>query len=158
MNAVSTLPVDSVKRPLHALYRWELLLLLCLAFFFHQGDRAIYGVVISGIRADLGLTDSQLGLVGSILFLTLALMMPLAGIVGDRLKKNWIITASLLFWSSATLFTGCVQGIVGLVLLRSVATAGGEAFYAPAAYPLMAKFHQRTRALALSLHQGALNV
>jgi MFS family permease len=42
--------------------------------------------------------------------------------------------------------------------LRSVATAGGEAFYAPAAYPLMAKFHQRTRAMALSLHQGALYV
>ena len=125
-----------------------------MAFFFHQGDRAIFGVVISEIRADLELTDSQLGLVGSILFLTLALMMPLAGILGDLLKKNWIITCSLIFWSSATLFTGCVHGLLGLILLRSVATAGGEAFYAPAAYPLMAKFHQRTRALAMSLHQG----
>ena len=123
-----------------------------------EGDRAIFGVVISGIRKDLGLTDAQLGLVGSVLFLTLALMMPLAGIVGDKLRKNWIITCSLFFWSTATLFTGCVQGILGLILLRSVATAGGEAFYAPAAYPLMAKFHQRTRALALSLHQGALYV
>ena len=134
------------------------LLLLCLAFFFHQGDRAIFGVVISEIRADLKLTDSQLGLVGSVLFLTMALMMPLAGIVGDRLKKNRIITISLIFWSSATLFTGCVQGLFGLLLLRSVATAGGEAFYSPAAYPLMARFHQRTRALALSLHQAALYV
>lgn len=151
-------PVDSPRRRLHRHYKWELLALLCLAFFFHQGDRAIYGVVISEIRADLGLSDSQLGLVGSVLFLTMALMMPLAGIVGDKLKKNWLITGSLVFWSSATLFTGCVHGIVGLVLLRSVATAGGEAFYAPAAYPLMAKFHQRTRALALSLHQAALYV
>ena len=139
-------------------YKWELLLLLCFAFFFHQGDRAIFGVVLSEIRTDLHLTDSQLGLVGSVLFLTLALMMPVAGYVGDRLKKNWVITGSLLFWSSATLFTGCANGLVGLVLLRSVATAGGEAFYAPAAYSLMAKFHHRTRALALSLHQGALYI
>ena len=131
-------------------------MLLCAAFFFHQGDRAIFGVVLSAIRTDLHLTDSQLGLVGTVLFLTLALMMPLAGYLGDRMKKNRVITCSLLFWSSATLFTGCAQGIVGLVLLRSVATAGGEAFYAPAAYSLMAKFHQRTRALALSMHQGAL--
>lgn len=144
--------------PLPHRYKWELLALLCCAFFFHQGDRAIFGVVLSEIRADLHLTDAQLGLVGSVLFLTLALMMPLAGYVGDRLKKNWVITCSLLFWSSATLFTGCAQGIVGLVLLRSVATAGGEAFYAPAAYSLMAKFHHRTRALALSLHQGALYI
>ncbi len=145
-------------RKLPASYKWELLFLLCLAFFFHQGDRAIYGVVISGIRSDLGLSDAQLGMVGSVLFLTLALAMPFAGYVGDTVKKNWVITCSLVFWSSATVFTGCAQGIVGLVLLRSVATAGGEAFYAPAAYSLMAKFHHRTRALALSLHQGALYV
>lgn len=149
-------PVGS--RPLHAHYKWELLFLLCLAFFFHQGDRAIFGVVISQIRSDLALTDAQLGMVGSILFLTLALMMPLAGLVGDRFQKNRIITCSLIFWSSATIFTGCAQGILGLILLRSVATAGGEAFYAPAAYPLMAKFHHRTRALALSLHQAALYI
>lgn len=142
--------------PLYRFYKWELLLLLCLAFFFHQGDRAIYGVVISEIGGDLGLTSSQLGMVGSVLFMTMALMMPFAGIVGDTLKKNWIITFCLIFWSSATLFTGCVQGIVGLILLRSVATAGGEAFYSPAAYPLIAKFHLRTRALALSMHQAAL--
>ncbi|MGI6417570.1 MAG: MFS transporter [Thermoguttaceae bacterium] len=158
MNQTATSQVELTRRPLHRYYHWELLFLLCLAFFFHQGDRAIFGVVISEIRADLGLTDSQLGLVGSVLFFTMALMMPLAGIVGDRLKKNWIITCSLIFWSSATLFTGCVQGLFGLILLRSVATAGGEAFYSPAAYPLMARFHQRTRALALSLHQAALYV
>ncbi len=156
--AVPSSQPDAAGRSLPVYYKWELLLLLCLAFFFHQGDRAIYGVVISGIRSDLALSDSQLGLVGSILFLTLALIMPLGGIAGDRLRKNWIITCSLLFWSTATLFTGCVQGILGLILLRSVATAGGEAFYAPAAYPLMAKFHHRTRALALSLHQGALYI
>lgn len=155
----TTLPQTDLPQPaLHRYYKWELLALLCLAFFFHQGDRAIYGVVISGIQKDLALTAQQLGWVGFVLFFTMALMMPLAGIVGDKFKKNWIITCGLIFWSAATLFTGCVSGILGLILLRSVATAGGEAFYSPAAYPLLAKFHQRTRALALSLHQGALYV
>jgi MFS family permease len=158
MNSDATAQADLSRRPLHRFYRWELLFWLCLAFFFHQGDRAIYGVVNLEIAKELKLTKPQIGWVGTALFLTLALMMPLAGIVGDKLKKHWIITCSLIFWSSATLFTGCVQGLWGLILLRSVATAGGESFYAPAAYPLMAKFHQRTRALALSLHQGALYV
>lgn len=137
-------------------YKWELLALLSLAFFFHQGDRAIFGVVLSQIRADLALSDSQVGLVGSVLFLTLALLMPFAGYAGDRWPKERVITSCLLFWSAATLFTGFAGGIVGLVLLRSVATAGGESFYAPAAYSLLAKYHRETRSLAMSVHQAAL--
>ena len=87
-------------------YKWELLALLCLAFFFHQGDRAIFGVVLPEIREDLRLSDSQLGFVGTVLFFTLAVMMPIAGYLGDMLRKKWVITGALLFWSSSTLFTG----------------------------------------------------
>jgi MFS family permease len=133
-----------------------LLALLCAAFFLHQGDRAIFGVVLSSIQADLKLTDSQLGMVGSVLFLTLAFMMPLAGYVGDLCSRKWIITVSVVFWSGATAITGMAQGVLGLIGFRSVATAGGESFYAPAAYPLLAAFHQKTRALAMSVHQAAL--
>jgi MFS family permease len=71
-------------------------------------------------------------------------------------SRKWIITASVIFWSSATAITGMAQGVLGLIAFRSVATAGGESFYAPAAYPLLAAFHQRTRALAMSIHQAAL--
>ncbi len=137
-------------------YKWELLGLLCLAFFFHQGDRAIFGVVLPQIQAELKLSDSELGFVGSVMFFTLAVLMPIAGYLGDMLRKKWVITGALVFWSTSTLFTGLSRGIVSLTMLRSVATAGGESFYAPAAYALLAKFHQKTRALAMSIHQAAL--
>ena len=139
-------------------YKWELLALLCLAFFFNQGDRAIFGVVLPSIKTELQLTDTQLGLVGSVLFFTLAVMLPVAGYLGDLWNKKWIIVCSLLFWSAATLTTGFAGGLTGLVLLRSVATAGGESFYAPAAFPLLAEHHTRTRSLALGIHQAALYV
>ncbi|HUT95662.1 MAG TPA: MFS transporter [Thermoguttaceae bacterium] len=137
-------------------YKWELLGLLCLAFFFHQGDRAIYGVVLPQIRQELQLSDSQLGFVGTVLFFTLAVLMPVAGYLGDMLRKKWVITGALVFWSTSTLFTGLSRGVVSLTMLRSVATAGGESFYAPAAYALLAKFHRTTRALAMSAHQAAM--
>jgi len=137
-------------------YKWELLALLFLAYFFHQGDRAIFGIVLSRIRTDLQLTDQQLGLVGSVLFLTLALMMPVAGYLGDIWSRKWIITGSLVFWSTATMLTGVVRGLPGLIAFRSVATAGGESFYAPAACSLIAALHRETRALALSIHQTSL--
>lgn len=137
-------------------YKWELLALLSCAFFFHQADRAIFGVVLSAIKGDLHLTDGQLGMVGSVLFLTLAVMMPITGYLGDVWSKKWIITCSLLFWSGATMLTGLTRGLWGLVLFRSVATAGGESFYAPAAYSLLGVYHQRTRAFAMSVHQSAV--
>ena len=139
-------------------YKWELLALLFCAFFFHQGDRAIFGVVLSAIKSDLRLADSELGLVGTVLFVTLALMMPVAGYLGDIWNRKKIIIGSLLFWSAATMCTGFAGGLVALIAFRSVATAGGESFYAPAAYPLLAAHHTRTRALALSIHQASLYI
>ena len=139
-------------------YKWELLALLFCAFFFHQGDRAIYGVVLSAIKGELGLSDSQLGLVATVLFATLAVMMPIAGYLGDLWNRKRIIIGSLLFWSAATMCTGFAGGLVALIAFRSVATAGGEAFYAPAAYPLLAAHHVRTRARALAIHQSSLYI
>lgn len=139
-------------------YRWELLALLFCAYFFHQGDRAIFGVVLPLIKADLALSDAQLGLVGSVLFFTLAVMMPLTGYLGDIWSRKWLITGSLIFWSLATMATGLAGGVISLIAFRSVATAGGESFYAPAACSLLAQFHQKTRALALSIHQCSLYI
>jgi len=142
----------------HKHYKWELLALLCGAFFLHQADRAIFGVVLPAIQDDLGLTNSQAGLLGTTLFVAMALMMPLAGYVGDVFNRKWVITCSLVFWSAATFFTGMTNGVIGLLLLRSIATALGESFYAPAAYPLLAAFHKATRTIAMSIHQTSLYV
>jgi sugar phosphate permease len=142
----------------HKYYKWELLGLLCGAFFLHQADRAIFGVVLSSIKADLQLTNSQVGLLGTALFVAMALMMPLAGYVGDVFNRKWIVTCSLMFWSAATFCTGLTNGVIGLLLLRSIATAWGESFYAPAAYPLLAAFHKATRTIAMSIHQTSLYV
>lgn len=147
-----------ISPTLHRHYKWELLALLCCAFFLHQADRAIFGVVLSSIKADLQLTNSQIGLLGTTLFVAMALMMPLAGYVGDVFNRKWIVTCSLMFWSTATFCTGLTNGVMGLLLLRSIATAWGESFYAPAAYPLLAAFHKATRTIAMSIHQTSLYV
>lgn len=153
-HAIHVSTPRTTSLPAH--YRWELLGLLSLAFFFHQGDRAIYGVVLPQIQEELHLSNSQLGLVGTILFWTVALMTPVAGYLGDILRKKWMITGALLFWSSTTVLTGLSQGFWSLAALRSIATGGSESCYAPPAYALLARFHRATRALAMSVHQAAM--
>ena len=136
-------------------YRWELLLLLSLAFLFNQADRALFGILSNPIQADLQLTSEQMGLAATVLLAVLAILMPITGWIGDHFNKKWIITFCLLFWSLSTMLTGLANGFLMLVLLRSVATGGGESFYVPAAYPLLAAWHKKTRSIAFSVHQGA---
>jgi MFS family permease len=137
-------------------YKWLLLAFLSMAFFFHQADRVLFGLLTIPIQDELHLTDLQIGFVNTSLFCTLAVTTPLAGFLGDRFSRKWIITASLLFWSLMTACTGLVGGVCGLVFFRSIATGGGESFYVPSAYALIASHHKETRSVALSIHQSAL--
>jgi MFS family permease len=137
-------------------YKWQMLALLWIAFFLNQADRQIFSVVLPLIKADLKLSDSELGLIASSLVWTYGLLVPVAGFIGDRLSRKTIIGSSLFFWSFATLATGISSTLTQFVLLRGVATGGGEAFYAPAANALISEEHKKRRSLALAIHQSAV--
>ncbi len=139
-------------------YKWWLIAMLSCAFFFHQADRALFGLLTIPIQQDLGLTDVQIGWINTTLSWTLAAMTVVAGFIGDRLSRKWIITLSLIAWSITTICMGLVGGFVGALFFRSIATGVGESFYAPSAYALIAAHHKETRSVALSIHQAALYV
>ena len=138
------------------LYKWWVVAMLGGAYFFHQADRAIFGVLVPYIQSDLALTERQLGHVNTVLFLTIAVVTFIAGFLGDRFDRKRIITGSLIFWSVATMGLGFASSFVAVVMLRSVATGGGESFYGPSAMSLLASHHRETRSLAFSIHQAAL--
>ncbi|GAA5219987.1 MFS transporter [Membranihabitans marinus] len=134
-------------------YKWEVLLLLWLAFFINQADRQVFNVVLPLIRQDLGLSDIQIGWIATGFNLVFAVLVPVAGYVGDIYSRKWIIILSIFFWSIATMFTGLSNSLFMLILTRSFATGGGEAFFAPANYNLLANYHEKARAFAMSIHQ-----
>jgi len=137
-------------------YKWELLLILWFAYFINQADRQIFSIVMPLIKIDLELKDSELGLIASVLVWTFGLLVPVAGFLGDRLSRKKIIGGSLLFWSLATLFTGVCNTVMQFVLLRGIATGGGEAFYAPAANALISNEHPKKTSFALAIHQTSV--
>jgi MFS family permease len=145
-----------------------MLLMLSCAFFFHQADRALFGLLTIPIQKELQLSDVQIGWINTVLSWTLAAMTTLAGFVGDRFSRKWIITISLMFWSLMTVCMGYVGdwNILGfgisafacVMFFRSIATGGGESFYAPSAYALIASHHKASRSVALSIHPAALYI
>ena len=132
--------------------------MLSCAFFFHQADRALFGLLTIPIQDDLHLTDVQIGWINTTLSWTLAAMTVVAGFLGDRFSRKWIITLSLIAWSLMTICMGFIGGFAGALFFRSIATGVGESFYAPSAYALIAVHHKETRSVALSIHQAALYV
>ena len=139
-------------------YKWEVLLLLWMAYLLNQGDRQVFNTVLPAIRDALSLTDTSVGLIATIFNLFYAIMVPVGGWAGDRFSRKWVTTISILFWSVATMFTGLATSFMWLVILRSVATGGGEAFFGPANYSLLGQYHTDTRARAMSIHQTAYYV
>lgn len=144
---------DDDSRP--SVHRWEIVGLLWFAYFLNQADRQIFGVTLPLIRADFGLSDTQMGLVATTFTVVFGLMVPLAGLLGDMFRRDWIVILSLFVFSAGTLLTGLASGFVLLLLFRGLATGVGEALYAPAANALVAEHHGRTRGRALAIHQTA---
>ena len=139
-------------------YKWEVLALLWVAYLLNQGDRQVFNSVLPLIRDSLSLTDTSVSLIAVFFNLFYAAMVPIGGWMGDRFSRKWVTTLSILFWSVATMFTGLANGVVMLVLMRSVATGGGEAFFGPANYSLLGQYHTDTRARAMSIHQTSYYV
>lgn len=155
-NKQNNPPAPPVLKKIPPSYRWELMALLFLAYFFHQADRAIYGVVATSLQNEFHMSDSLLGATRTIMFTLMALIVPFAGFVGDRFNKRRLLIGCLFCWSIATLCTGSAQSVLMLTLFNSVALVVAEAFYGPASTSLIASYHKETRSIALSIHQTAV--
>ena len=139
-----------------AMKKWMTLAFLCLAFFFYMSDRQLFGLLVPLIQEETGLNKLQIGLVDTVLYWMIAVMMPISGFAGDRCPRNRVIACAILGWGLLTFLTGFAGGLIGFILLRSVACTAVQTFYGPSAYALMADEHKSTQTTALALHQGAM--
>lgn len=136
-------------------YKWEVLALLWIAYLLNQADRQIFNVVLPLIRADLDLTDTQVGFIATTFNLVFAILVPISGYWGDRISRKKVLTFSILLWSVATMLSGLSNGLLMFILFRSTATGMGEAMFGPANYAMIADYHKKTRAVAMGIHQTA---
>jgi MFS family permease len=112
-------------------YRSYVLAVLVIVYTFNFIDRQIVGILAIPIKADLHLSDSQLGLMGGLAF---ALFYTFLGIpiarLADRVSRIGIMTAALALWSLMTALCGITQSFAQLFLARvgvGVGEAGGGA-------------------------------
>ncbi len=132
--------------------RAYVLFILVVVYTFNFIDRQIVGILAVPIKADLGLTDSELGLMGGLAFALFytGLGIPVA-MLADRFSRTWIMTVALVIWSGMTAASGLATNFWQLFAAR-LGVGVGEAGGVAPAYSLISDFFppgQRARAMSV---------
>ena len=140
---------DTAARGNHPYY---VLGLLFLAYTFSFVDRQILSILFEPIKAEMGLSDTQLGFLGGLAFALFyaTLGIPIA-MLADRGVRTRIITASLVVFSAMTALCGFAQNFWHLALAR-IGVGVGEAGVNPASHSIIADiFPPARRSTAMGL-------
>ena len=124
-----------------------------VAYLFSYVDRQILSMLVGPIKADLGLTDTELSLLHGLafaLFYTVFGIWPI-GTWADKGNRRNIIAGGVFLWSLMTALCGRMTSFAGLFAAR-VGVGVGEAALTPTAYSMLADYfppEKRGRALGL---------
>lgn len=138
-------------------YAYYGLSVLVVVYILNFIDRQILSILANDIKADLGLTDSDLGFLYGTAF---AVFYALFGIPLGKLADNWnrvrLLTVGLTLWSAMTALSGFSKNGFMLTAAR-IGVGVGEATASPSAYSLISDwFPKNMRATALAIYSSGL--
>ena len=140
-------------------YRAYVLAVLVLVYTFNFIDRQIVGILAVPIKAELKLSDTELGLMGGLAF---ALFYTLLGIpiarLADRVSRVGIMTVALGLWSLMTAVCGMTHSFAQLFAARLGVGVGEAGGVAPAYSLICDYFPSRQRARALSVYSFGIPI
>ena len=143
-------PARAAERPSPA-YAWYALGLLAAINLLNYLDRNVIFALFEPIKRDLGLTDTQLGWLGSAYILVFSVAALSFGVISDLRSRRAVIAGGVAVWSAFTSLAGLVTGFWQLFTCRA-AVGIGEAAYGPAASSLVADYYPgQSRALAMGV-------
>ena len=105
------------------------LAMLLLVYIFNFLDRQILSILATPIKAELGLSDTQLGLLGGVAFAILYTVLSVpSALLADRTHRSRVIAGSLAIWSGFTALCGAATGFWHLFAARLGVGIAGLAF------------------------------
>jgi len=138
-------------------YKWYVLGMLTLVGTLSFFDRQLIVILQEPIKAELGLSDTQLGLMTGLAFAIFYCIMgiPIAR-YADRNNRRNVISLSLAIWSFMTAITGFVQNFLQILLVR-IGVGVGEAGGTPASQAMISDyFKKEDRAVAFAIYATSI--
>ena len=126
-------------------YANYVLAVLMIVYVFNFIDRQILSILAEEIKADLGITDADIGFLYGTAF---AVFYAVFGIPLGRLADVWVrknlISVGLAFWSLMTALSGTARNFASLATFR-FGVGIGEASATPAAFSMLSDVPSRPR-------------
>jgi MFS family permease len=138
---------------------WFIVILLTIAYIFSFVDRYILSLLVEPIKQDLGLSDSQIGLLlGPVFAIFYVVMgMPL-GWLADRWRRTWLVGIGFALWSIATVGCGLAKNFWQLLTAR-MSVGIGEATLSPCTMSIIAdSFPPEQRGKPIAVYTTALSL
>lgn len=140
-------------------YAYYVLVLLVVVYIFNFIDRQILSILAEEIKADVGLTDAEIGFLYGTAF---AVFYAVFGIPLGRLADVWtrksLISIGLAFWSLMTALSGTARNFATLATFR-IGVGVGEASATPAAFSMLSDyFPPRLRATTLAIYSSGVYI
>lgn len=133
-------------------YRFRLLAILLAANTLNFVDRAVLSAIVEPMRVELGMSDSQIGLLQGLAFaVTYAVMGIPIGRLAERHNRLRIVAVCVIFFSVATGLCGLATSFFQLFVLRILVGAGEGGFMAPASSVVADHYPANRRASALAI-------
>ncbi len=115
------------------------LALLCLMYFLYFVNRVNISTVAPLLKADLKISNTQLGLVFSAFAIPYAVFQLVGGWIGDKLGARLTLAVCCAIVAAATVLTGAVSGLASLFVAR-LALGFGEGAGFPTATRAMSNW------------------
>jgi sugar phosphate permease len=101
-------------------FRWVVATLFFVAYMIAGADRANIGVVVPFIKQEYALSNTDIGALASLFYLTYAVVQIPAGYLFSRYGIRKLLTGSLILTSLATLAIGFTSSVLQLKVARAV--------------------------------------
>lgn len=121
---------------------------LCAMYLMTYIDRVNISTAAPVLSKDLGLSETELGLVFSAFAVPYAFLQPIGGWFGDRFGPRWVLFAFGALWTVATVWTGLASGLVSLFIARFLLGLGEGATFPTATKAMATWLPARRRAFA----------
>lgn len=119
-------------------------------------DRQILFSVFPLIKADLALSDAQLGVLASAFMFVYMIAAPLVGFIADRTPRQYAVSVCAFLWSAATMLSGAAKNYFHLFAARSFIGIGEAGFTSVSPSFLAERFPPEKRARVLAAFGLAL--
>ena len=137
---------------------WYVLIICSLLYMINYVDRQVLSITVEYMKIDLGLADTEIGVIQTVFFMSMALFAFPAAFLADRWSRKKAIALMGTFWSVFTFVTGLGRNFLGVIVPRSLVGIGEAGFTSGGIPMIAAAFPPKARARVMGVFNMSMAI